>query len=176
MLIRRYRYPACLGSCGTTWRGWIDETRASPDVPLAAPSEPWGSDTRYAPYHLPGWAGGELGQECTPLIAQVRALLRGRTPDGGMRLLGLCRGLARLRPYPHSLLGRLRALRLRLRAGTHPSLPKIANLTCGIHWVAVVYPVRGRVCMTAMSCSSRALALAAPEQQAALGHGSQGRL
>ncbi|GBD12142.1 hypothetical protein HRbin24_00142 [bacterium HR24] len=72
-------------------------------------------------FHLLRWAGRELrrlerelGEEWAPLLAQVGGLLRDRPPGGGMRLFGLWQGLTRLRPEPHSPLGRLKALVLRL--------------------------------------------------------------
>jgi hypothetical protein len=42
---------------------------------------------------------------------------QGEAPRWGMRLLELWQGLARLRPQPHSSLGRLKALMLRLSEG-----------------------------------------------------------
>ena len=75
-------------------------------------------------FHLLRWAGRELGrlgrelgEEWAPMLVQVRSILRERPEGGGTRLFGLWQGLARARPGPHSPLGRLRGLLLRLSEG-----------------------------------------------------------
>jgi len=51
------------------------------------------------------------------MLVQVRGILRERHEGGGTRPLGLWQGLVRDRPEPHSPLGRLRGLLLRLSEG-----------------------------------------------------------
>jgi hypothetical protein len=75
-------------------------------------------------FHLLRWAGRELGRpgrelgkEWAPMLVQVRGILRERAEDGGTRLFRLWQGLARARPDPHSPLGKLRGLLLRLSEG-----------------------------------------------------------
>jgi hypothetical protein len=75
-------------------------------------------------FHLLRWAGRELGrpgrelgEEWAPMLVQARGILRERAQDGGTRLFRLWQGLARARPDPHSPLGRLRGLLLRLSKG-----------------------------------------------------------
>jgi len=61
------------------------------------------------------------------MLVQVRGILRERPEDGGTRPFRLWQGLARARPEPHSPLGRLRGLLLRLSEGWEGYCPHRRN-------------------------------------------------
>jgi hypothetical protein len=101
------------------------EVLVSDDLPsYRLPARELGLRHQVSGFHLLRWAGRELGrlerelgEGWQEVMAQVRGLLKERPPAGGVRLLRLWQELGRARPEPHSPLGKLRALALRLAEG-----------------------------------------------------------